>query len=161
MLNLFKKSKDINFDLTLNTDLQNAWDSWASAEKLATWWGPNGVDITRCEMNLVEGGQVFVTMRAGASMGKYEGTEWPMEGTIKSTLPHSEFVIDAQSWTEGQREETLIEHTISVKFVPKAEKTQMLVNVRIHRFGPKARMAAYGMKFGYKAQFKKLADSLS
>lgn len=155
---LLKSKKTINFDVLLKANLDAAWESWINPEKLAKWWGPEGTAITQCTVDPVLGGEIYVVMTAGSAMGKYAGTNWPMQGKFIEIKPLEKIIIEAKSWTEGQEQESLIEHTIQVEFIPKGANTQMIVIVKINKFGSKARMAAYGMKFGYKAQFKKLAE---
>lgn len=159
MLGLFSSKNKFDFEIVLNTNQNSAWESWTSAESLATWWGPEGTDVTHCEVNPVVGGEIFVTMTAGSGMGKYAGTQWPMQGKFTEISPKSKFVIEANSWTEGKKDESLIEHTISVELTPDGDSTRMRVEVNISKHGPKAKMAAFGMKYGYKAQFKKLSES--
>ena len=93
-------------------------------------------------------------------MGKYAGTRWPMLGTFTRIEPTTLLVYDAQSWTDGEKAGTTIDHTNTITITPTGSATELLLVVDIHDIGPKAKMAAFGMKFGYKAQLKKLNQLL-
>jgi uncharacterized protein YndB with AHSA1/START domain len=160
-LKLFKKTKEITFDRTYDAPLTRVWQAWTEPDQLRQWWGPEKTTITDCDIDLRVGGTIRVVMEAGEGMGKYKGTRWPMEGTFTVIDPETQLVYDAESWTEGERETTTIEHTNDVVFSPQGNGTQVRLTINITNIGPKAKMAAFGMKWGYKAQLDKLAKLLS
>ncbi len=160
-LKLFKKTKEITFDRTYDAPLTRVWQAWTEPDQLRQWWGPEKTTITDCDIDLRVGGTIRVVMEAGEGMGKYKGTRWPMEGTFTVIDPETQLVYDAESWTEGERETTTIEHTNDVVFSPQGNGTQVRLTINITNIGPKATMAAFGMKWGYKAQLDKLAKLLS
>lgn len=157
MLNPFKATKKLNFDVTVNAAPEKVWAAWTESDQVKNWWGPDGVEIVECEVSPVVGGAVKITMQAGESMGKYKGTLWPMEGTFTAVEVGKSFTYEAISWTDGEKEVTSIFHTTSIEITTEADKTKVKVTVDIKSHGPKAKLAAFGMKFGYNAQFKKLA----
>jgi uncharacterized protein YndB with AHSA1/START domain len=101
-------------------------------------------------------------MEAGAAMGKDAGTRWPMEGTFTRVEQPHRLTYEATSWTEG-KEGATIEHVNEVELSAQGDHT--VVNLRIHvteiGSGVKARLAAYGMKWGYDKQLDKLDALLS
>lgn len=54
-----------------------------------------------------------------------------------------------------------IHHTNDVTLSEADGDTTVKLHVSITRIGPRAKMAAFGMKWGYKAQFDKLAKHLA
>lgn len=157
MLNLFKATKKLDFEFTVNASLEKVWSAWTESDQVKDWWGPEGVEIVECKITPAVGGEVKITMQAGEGMGKYKGTLWPMEGIFTAVEVGSGFTYEATSWTEGEKQATSIFHTTSLKLTSEDGKTKIKVTVDIKSHGPKAKMAAFGMKFGYQAQFKKLA----
>jgi uncharacterized protein YndB with AHSA1/START domain len=112
MLNPLRKPKQLHFERTYPAPIERVWDAWTQPELLRRWWGPDKTTVVECEIDLAIGGTIHVVTEAGAEMGKYEGTRWPMSGTFT-------------------------------------------------RIGPKAKMAAFGMKWGYKAQLDALEGVLT
>ena len=99
-------------------------------------------------------------MEAGEGMGKYAGTRWPMAGTFTRFDPVTRMTYDARSWTAGQEATSTIEHTNDITLTEHDGQTTLTLVVTISRIGDKAKMAAFGMKMGYKAQLDKLAEQL-
>jgi len=160
-LGLFKKTKQISFDRTYDAPIDKVWQAWTDAGMLRQWWGPEKTLVTDCEVDLRVGGDIRIVMEAGPEMGKYAGTRWPMAGTFTEIEPQSRLVYDARSWTEGEEDTTTIEHTNEVTITGRGEATVVRLEVTITDVGPKAKMAAFGMKWGYKAQLGKLEELLA
>jgi hypothetical protein len=68
---------------------------------------------------------------------------------------------DARSSTEGEEETSTIHHTNDLTLIERAGATTVQLHVDITKIGPKAKMAAFGMKWGYKQQLEKLEQLLS
>lgn len=160
-LRLLKRTKQLTFDRTYRAPLARVWQAWTDPALLRQWWGPEHTSVTDCEIDLRVGGDLRIVMEAGEGMGKYRGTRWPMAGTITDLEHESLLRYDARSWTEGQEETTTIEHTNGIVLTSEGATTRVRLTIDITRIGPKARMAAFGMKWGYKAQLDKLDQVLS
>lgn len=161
ILQLFKKKKEFTLQRTYGAPIATVWDAWTQAEMLRQWWGPKNTFVPECRIDPAVGGEVFVVMQAGEGMGKYAGTRWPMAGTFTRVEPVTRLTYDARSWTDGQESTTTIEHTNDITLSEQDGQTTITLEVTITSIGDKAKMAAFGMKFGYKAQLDKLADQLS
>lgn len=161
MLQLFKKTKQLDFHRTYQAPLPLVWQAWTDADMLRRWWGPEKTTITDCEVDLRVGGAIHIVTEAGEEMGKYKGTRWPMSGTFTVVEEQSLLVYDARSWTEGEEDGSTIEHTNEVRFSPAGNATEVHLSIAITSIGSKAKMAAFGMKWGYKAQLDKLAALLA
>lgn len=158
---LLSRTKQINFDRTYPAPPDRVWQAWTDPELLRQWWGPENTIVTDCEVDLRVGGTVRIVMEAGEKMGKYKGTRWPMAGTFTDIEPENLLRYDARSWTEGEEEGTTIEHVNEVVLTPDGDQTRLRLTISINKIGPKAKMAAFGMKWGYKAQLKQLEELLA
>jgi uncharacterized protein YndB with AHSA1/START domain len=160
-LQLFKKTKRLDFDRTYDAPLARVWRAWTDPDLLRQWWGPEHTEIVECELDLEVGGRLHLVMEAGEGMGKYRGTRWPMAGTFTTIEDEAVLEYEARSWTDGQEDTTTIEHTNRITFTSLGATTQVRLTVDITRIGSKAKMAAFGMKWGYKAQLDDLAELLA
>lgn len=157
ILQLFKKTQDHTFQRTYAAPIADVWRAWTEPELLRQWWGPENTTILECEVDLRVGGRIRIVTEAGEGMGRYAGTRWPLEGTFTRVEEPHRLDYEATSWTEGEEGAT-IEHVNEVQL--SAQGDQTIVELRIHvteyGSGVKARLAAYGMKWGYEAQLDKL-----
>lgn len=159
-LQLFRKTKTLTFERSYDAPLPRVWRAWTEPDMLRRWWGPEHTAVTDCDVDLRVGGPIRIVMEAGEGMGKYKGTRWPMAGTFTDVEPRALLRYDARSWTEGEEATTTIEHTNEVTFARADDATVVRLTIAITKIGPKARMAAFGMKWGYKAQLDKLGEVL-
>ncbi len=158
---LFRKAKQLSFERSYPAPLATVWRAWTEPEMLRQWWGPEHTTVTDCEVDLRVGGALHLVMEAGEGMGKYRGTRWPMTGTFTAIEEPTRLSYDARSWTEGDEAGTTIEHTNEITFAAVGGTTEVRLIVTITKVGPKAKMAAFGMKWGYKAQLDKLDQLLA
>lgn len=155
ILQAFKKKKDLSFERTYAAPIEIVWRAWTRAEELREWWGPDNTIVPECEIDLRVGGEIRVVMEADEGMGKYQGTRWPMVGTFTLIEENARLVYEARSWTEGE-EGTTIVHTNDLTLTENGEETLVELRISITEIGAKAKMAAFGMKWGYKQQLAKL-----
>lgn len=158
-LKLFKK--ELEFERSYAAPIAAVWDAWTRPELLRQWWGPENTSVTDCEVDLRVGGRIYLVMEAGEGMGKYQGTRWPLEGTFSRIEAPRDLVYDARSWTEGEEETSTIDHVNELTLVEDGTHTVVKLRIRILEIGSGAKMAAFGMKWGYKAQLDKLEDYLA
>lgn len=149
--------KIVEFERTYNAPAEKVWQAWTDPEQLKQWWGPDNVTIPECEVDLKVGGRIYIVMQATKAMGEYAGTRWPMEAKITELEPNSKLVYEAKAWTEGDEEGTTIETVQELTLTEENGKTTKLhLKATLNKIGPKAGMAAEGMKYGYEQQFDKL-----
>jgi uncharacterized protein YndB with AHSA1/START domain len=158
---LLQKKKDLRFERSYPADIETVWRAWTEPDQLRQWWGPEKTTVPECEIDLRVGGRIHVVTEAGAAMGKYQGTRWPMEGTISQLEERSRLVHDARSWTEGEEDTTTIHHVNDLTLTEADGSTVVLLEVAISQIGAKAKMAAFGMKWGYKQQLDQLGELLA
>lgn len=161
ILQAFKKRKDLSFERSYAAPVETVWQAWTRAEMLREWWGPEKTTIPECEIDLRVGGTIRVVTEAGEEMGKYQGTRWPMVGTFTIVEENSRLVYEARSWTEGEEDTTTIVHTNELTLTENGEETVVELRISITEIGSKAKMAAFGMKWGYKQQLDKLGSYIS
>lgn len=159
--NLLRKKKDLSFERSYNAPVEAVWQAWTEADRLRRWWGPEKTTVGECEVDLRIGGRIYVVTVAGEEMGKYAGTRWPMDGTFSRIDDLKRLTYDARSWTEGEEETTTIHHANDVTLTADGSKTDLTLHVAITEIGSKAKLAAFGMKWGYKAQLDALEKLLA
>lgn len=162
ILQLFKKTQEHTFERTYAAPIADVWRAWTDPELLRQWWGPEKTTIPECEVDLRIGGPIRIVMEAGEGMGKYAGTRWPLEGTFTRIEEPHHLVYEARSWTEGEEGAT-IDHVNEIELSEQGGKTTVNLRIQVTEIGSgvKARLAAYGMKWGYDAQLDKLDGLLS
>jgi uncharacterized protein YndB with AHSA1/START domain len=77
------------------------------------WWGPNGVFTPICEVNAEPGGRIYIVMEAEEELGKFKGTQWPMEGEFVELDEPKKIVFNANAINEGK---VILEHQTTVTF---------------------------------------------
>ncbi len=158
---LKKKKKEIVLERSYAAPVESVWQAWTEKDRLSKWWGPEKTKVTDCEVDLRIGGRIYVVTEATEEMGKYQGTRWPMEGEFTRIDATSGLTYDARSWQEGDEEGTTIHHTNDITLTSDSEKTHVRLHVTINQIGPKAKLAAFGMKWGYKSQLDALEKLLA
>lgn len=158
---LFRKRKELNLERSYPAAIETIWRAWTDADMLRQWWGPEKTTIPECEVDLRVGGRIYIVTEAGEEMGKYQGTRWPLDGTITRVEEGKRLVYEGRSWTEGEEETSSIHHVNDLTLSEVDGMTVVKLHISITRIGPKARMAAFGMKWGYKQQLDKLAQLVS
>jgi uncharacterized protein YndB with AHSA1/START domain len=155
-MQLFGKLKEMTFERTYPVPIGEVWDAWTQPDLLRRWWGPEDTTIPECEVDLRVGGTIAIVMEAGEGMGRYRGTRWPMQGTFTRIEAPHHLAYDARSWTEGEEDTTTIDHVNELTIAEDGGVTSLTLRITITDIGPGARMAAFGMRWGYKAQLAKL-----
>ena len=161
VVQLFKRMKELDFERSYAAPIGRVWDAWTRPAMLRAWWGPENTTVTDCEVDLRVGGRIYLVMEAGAGMGKYQGTRWPMEGRFSVIEPPGRLAYDARSWTEGEEATTTVQHVNELTLAEDDGKTVVNLRIKITEIGSGAKMAAFGMKWGYKQQLDQLETYLA
>jgi uncharacterized protein YndB with AHSA1/START domain len=148
--------KEVEFERTYDAPVEKVWQAWTDPEQLKIWWGPHDVTIPECQVDLRVGGRFYIVMEAGEGMGEFKGTRWPMEAKFTVVEPNSRLVYEAKAWTEGDQKGTTLEQVQELALSQENGKTKLYLKATLHKVGPKAGMAAEGMKYGYGQQLDKL-----
>lgn len=153
--------KEVTLVREFDAPLERVWKAWTDPKQLMQWWGPDNVSIPECEIDPTVGGKFYIVMEAGEAMGPYKGTKWPMLAEFTVLEPHTKIAYTAQAWTEGMKEDTLIDQSTEITLSEEAGKTKVEVKAIIYKTGPKAGMAVQGMEMGFTQQLQKLSTFLS
>lgn len=132
--------------------------AWTDPEMVKQWWGPEGVFIPVCELDVRPGGSMNIVMEAGESLGSFKGTKWPMEGTYVAIEEPSKIVFTANAIDKGK---AVLEHQTTVTFEEVGEKTKMNIHVQVTKTLPGSEFAVAGMEQGWNSQSDKLGKFLA
>jgi len=155
-----KPIKEVTIERTYDASVSKVWEAWTKPELLKRWWGPDNVSIPECQVDLRVGGAFYIVMEAGEAMGDIKGMLWPMQAEFTEIVPNSKLAYKANAWTEGVKEDTMLDQTTEITFLEEDGKTKVKVRAAIYKTGPKAGMAAEGMQYGFNQQMDKLAAFL-
>jgi uncharacterized protein YndB with AHSA1/START domain len=154
--------KEITFERVYDAPIELVWEAWTDPAMIKEWWGPSGVSIPECEIELEIGGKIYIVMEAGEEMGPYKGTRWPMLGQFTAVEEKSHFAYSVKAWTEGMETETQIDQVTEVSLHAQPDgKTKVIVKAAINKTGPAAGMAVQGMEHGFNQELDKLAVFLA
>jgi uncharacterized protein YndB with AHSA1/START domain len=151
---LAAKPSNLTFEQAAAVPVDVVWSAWTQAESLREWWVPDKTTVAECEIDLRVGGRLYIVTVAGEAMGKYAGTRWPMEGANTRIDERRGLAYDARSWTDGAETTQTIHHTTELTPADQGDKTSLTLHIDITAIGPgfKAKLAPFGMKWGYKSQ---------
>jgi uncharacterized protein YndB with AHSA1/START domain len=155
-MNKTEPIKEVVLERTYDASPEILWNAWTDPKMLKEWWGPNNVTIPECEVDLNVPGKFYIVMEAGEGMGEYKGIRWPMLAEFTEIVPNLKLSYAAKAWTEGKKEETMIDQTTEVTLTKEGDKTKLKVISAIYKTGPMAQMAAEGMQAGFTEQLEKL-----
>lgn len=160
---LLGKKNELRFERSYAAPVDAVWRAWTEADRLRAWWGPDKTTVAECEIDLRPGGRLYIVTVASEAMGKYAGTRWPMEGTFSRIDDLQRLTYDARSWTEGAEASQTIHHTNDLTLTDDGETTSLILHVAISRIAPgvKAKLAVFGMRWGYKSQLDALQRYLN
>src|SRR5579871_76135 len=91
--------KEITLTRALDASPERVWRAFTDPREVKGWWGPDGVTIPECEIDLRVGGALYIVMLAGDTLGPLAGQRWPMRGifqeiTAPKTLVFSNEAVD-------------------------------------------------------------------
>jgi uncharacterized protein YndB with AHSA1/START domain len=151
--------KEVTFDREYDAPIEEVWEAWTDAEKVKQWWGPQGVVIPECSIDLRVGGEFNLVMQAGEAMGDVAGTRWPMKSQFTAVEKPHKLAYTSKAWTE-EEESTEIETTSELTLSEEGGKTKLHLRSTVTSSGPRAGQAVEGMKYGFNMQFDKLGKFL-
>ena len=63
------------------------WQAWTEPQHLKRWWGPHGIDVPQCEIDLRVGGSYRVVMHSA------DGVDYPVTGEFQEVTPIERLVM--------------------------------------------------------------------
>lgn len=137
---------------------ETVFKAWTDPKLVTQWWGPEGVFTPICEVDARPGGLIHIVMEAGETMGKFKGTQWPMQGKFEEIEEPTKIVFTANAINEGKE---ILQHRTTVTFDDLNNgKTKMTVHVAVTKILPGSEFAIAGMEQGWNSQFDKLGKFL-
>ena len=150
-----KSKKELTLTRIFNAAREMVYKAWTDPKMVEQWWGPNGVFTPICEVNAEPGGRIYIVMEAGEELGKFKGTQWPMEGEFVELDEPKKIIFNANAINEGK---VILEHQTTVTFDEKNGKTTMTAHVVVTKVLPGSEFAISGMEGGWNQQFDKLVE---
>jgi len=150
--------KEITISRKLNVSPEQAWKAWTDPKEIAQWWGPDGVTIPVCEIDLKVGGKLHIVMLAGKELGPMAGQRWPMQGIFKEVKNAEKIVFTNQAIDEVGT--ILIEGLTSVVFEKDGGGTKITVTTSAKGKVPQAPQMIAGMEMGWNQQLDKLVENI-
>ena len=130
--------------------------AWVDPNKLSQWWGPRGVTIPVCEVNLRVGGIIHVVMLAGKELGNLAGQRWPMEGIFKEIQPNEKLVFANNAVDEQNN--IMLEGQTTVLLEDQDLKTKLTLTTSATWLVPQAPQIIAGMEAGWNQSLDKLSE---
>lgn len=158
---LFGKEEVLSFERTYPAPIATVWHALTTPDAVREWWGPEQTVVTDCEIDVRVGGRIAIVMQATEAMGKYAGTRWPMEGTFTEVESPHRLSYQARSWQDDKQETTTIQHVNELTLTDAGDTTGLKLTITVSEIGSGAKLAAVGMKYGYKQYLDKLGTHLS
>ncbi len=150
--------KAITISRKLNVSPERAWKAWTDPKEIAQWWGPDGVTIPVCEIDLKVGGKFHIVMLAGKELGPMAGQRWPMQGIFKEITTAEKLVFTNQAIDEAGT--ILIEGLTSVVFEKDGSGTKITITTSAEGKVPQAPQMIAGMEMGWNQQLDKLVEKM-
>lgn len=88
------------------------YKAWTDPKIVEQWLGPNSVFTPIYEVDAKPGGRIYIVMEAGEEIGKFKGTQWPMEGEFVELDEPEKIVFNVNAINEGK---VILEHQTTVK----------------------------------------------
>jgi uncharacterized protein YndB with AHSA1/START domain len=145
--------KELTMTREFDAPRELVFKAWTDQELVKQWWGPNGVHNPVCEVDAKPGGLIHIVMEAGEELGKFKGTQWPMEGKFEEVVTPSKLVFTANAINDGK---VILEHRTTVTFDEIDGKTKMNVHIVVTKALPGSEFAIQGMEQGWNQQLDKL-----
>lgn len=100
------ETRILRIERIFSVDPEGLFAAWTDPQKLATWWGPEGMATPRCEMDVREGGSWLTTMRND------NGDEYTVSGQYRIIEPPHRLVFTWAWHNDGVRDGHETEVTI-------------------------------------------------
>lgn len=146
--------KEITLERSINASRERVWQAWTDPKEVAAWWGPQGVTIPTCEIDLRVGGELRIVMLAGKELGSLAGQRWPMQGTFTEVVAPERLVFTNNATDEAGN--VLLSGLTTVLFKDEGGKTKLVVTTSAEGDAPGTDMMLQGMNQGWEQQLDKL-----
>jgi uncharacterized protein YndB with AHSA1/START domain len=97
---------------------EKVFRAWADPAELAKWWGPKGMTVPLCEMDVRPGGAIHTCMRSA------DGEDHSMKGVYREVTPPERIVL-TWCWQEGEM--AGLETLVTVEFRDRGASTELVL----------------------------------
>jgi len=109
----------------VKASVATVWDMWTDPDHISRWWGPEGMPIVDCCVDLRQGGVFRVVLEAPG------GSRHPASGIIREMSPPNLLVIDGDPQAEDPCGAGLPPGaTVTFRFEPIGDLTQITIHTR-------------------------------
>jgi uncharacterized protein YndB with AHSA1/START domain len=150
---MFEPIRELTLVRNINASVEEVFQALTEPDKMKQWWGPNGVSVPVCEVDLKPGGKINIVMLAGSELGEMSGQEWPMTGTYTEIIPPSKIVYMAHPIMNG---ESVMDTLNTITLEDKSGKTELKVQIGVANITPEAEGPLAGMEIGWNQSLDKL-----
>ncbi len=111
----------LRIDREFDAPIEAVFDAWTDPAQLRSWWGPEGMTVPVCEMDVRKGGAYKTTMRNA------DGEEYTVSGVYQEIARPNRLSFTWGWITDGKRgHETLV----TLRFESVGKRTRMLFEQR-------------------------------
>lgn len=148
--------KQITLERIIDAPRERVWQAWTDPKEVAMWWGPQGVTIAECTMDVRIGGKLSIVMLAGKELGPMAGQRWPMQGVFQEISAPERLTFTNQAIDENGT--ILLDGLTEVTLEDLDGKTKLTVKTGAKGMVPQAEQMLAGMEMGWTMQLDKLVD---
>lgn len=150
--------KEITLTRTLTAPRERVWQAFVEVTQVKQWWGPNGVTIPECEIDLHVGGTLHIVMLAGDTLGPLAGQRWPMKGIFEEIIAPEKLVFSNNAVDDAGN--VLLTGTTTIVLEDVGGKTNLTVTTSAEGTAPGTEQMIGGMEQGWNQQLDKLVQFL-
>lgn len=122
---------------------------WTEPERLARWWGPEGLTAAVCEVEAWPGGPIRIVLRGA------DGVEYPTGGYVRNVVEPEGLVWVVVA--ENRAGEPLLDALTVVAFVDLGDRTEVAVHVRAVALAPEAAPTLEDLEADWTRRLERLA----
>ncbi|WP_119169044.1 SRPBCC family protein [Algihabitans albus] len=158
-------SLDIEVDVVVTRILAAppvlVWRAWTEAKRVSAWWGPQGCEVSDCEIDLRVGGVFRLNLRAP------DGTVHPCAGIFREVRAPEHLVLEGVT-AEGAAGAGSacgaglpLGSVVTVTFQAAGDQTRLTLHTRFPNAAARRAAEASGYKEGWPQSFDRLAEELA
>jgi len=130
------------------------WRAWTTPDELAQWWAPKGFSNPVCNVDARVGGELYILMQAGDTLGPMSGMKAPLKGVFTEVVDGEKLAFTTAALNDAG--EPVLEGTTTVTFKDEGAKTTLVVHTGAKGDAPGTDMMLGGMEQGWSEQLDKL-----
>ena len=146
--------RELILSRVIDAPRERVFNAWTDPNQLARWWGPHGMMIPHCEIDLRPGGVFRTLMRAP------DGTEYPTRGVFLEIVRPARIVF-TDAFEPGFQPTAESFMTGIVTFEPFGEKTKLTARALHKSPADREKHQQMGFHQGWNESLDRLAACLA